>query len=87
MWDEDLCYLLSPALSAYELERCVGVSAGNEEFQEAVRNAVPEGHTFKGFPIQLLHRNPQRAFSTCLKLVLWRCAWEWDWLAWEWSLK
>jgi hypothetical protein len=24
-WDEELCYLLEPALVAYETERCLGV--------------------------------------------------------------
>lgn len=68
VWDDDLCYLLTPALSAYETERCLGVGGvGNEEFQEAVRNSVPDGHTFKGFPIQLLHRNPRKAFNACLQ--------------------
>ncbi|CAN9514046.1 unnamed protein product [Ophioblennius macclurei] len=67
VWDDHLCYLLSSALSAYELERCTGVSCGNEEFQDAVRRAVPDGHTFKGFPIHFLHRNARRAFSTCLR--------------------
>ena len=67
VWDETLCYLLTPALASYELERCVGVSAGNEEFQDAVRGHVQDGHTFKGFPIQLVHRNPHRAFNTCLR--------------------
>lgn len=67
-WDDNLCYLLTPALSAYELERCVAMtSAGNKEFQEAIQWAVPQGHTFKGFPIQFVHRNPHRMFSTCLK--------------------
>lgn len=67
VWDDHLSYLLSSALSAYELERCSGVSCGNEEFQDAVRRAVPDGHTFKGFPIHFLHRNARRAFATCLK--------------------
>lgn len=67
VWDDHLSYLLSSALSAYELERCTGVSCGNEEFQDAVRRAVPDGHTFKGFPIHFLHRNARRAFATCLK--------------------
>uniref|UniRef100_A0A3Q4G6Y6 Centrosomal protein of 76 kDa n=1 Tax=Neolamprologus brichardi TaxID=32507 RepID=A0A3Q4G6Y6_NEOBR len=67
MWDDHLSYLLSSALSAYELERCTGVSCGNEEFQDAVRRAVPDGHTFKGFPIHFLHRNARRAFATCLR--------------------
>lgn len=67
VWDDTLCYLLTPALASYELERKVGVSAGNEEFQDAVRGYVPEGHTFKGFPIQLGHRSSRRAFNTCLR--------------------
>lgn len=67
VWDDHLCYLLSSALSAYELERCTGTTCGNEEFQDAVRRAVPDGHTFKGFPIHFLHRNARRAFATCLR--------------------
>uniref|UniRef100_A0A8C4EF15 Centrosomal protein of 76 kDa n=1 Tax=Dicentrarchus labrax TaxID=13489 RepID=A0A8C4EF15_DICLA len=67
VWDDHLSYLLSSALSAYELERCTGISCGNEEFQDAVRRAVPDGHTFKGFPIHFLHRNARRAFATCLR--------------------
>uniref|UniRef100_A0A8B9JNU6 Centrosomal protein of 76 kDa n=1 Tax=Astyanax mexicanus TaxID=7994 RepID=A0A8B9JNU6_ASTMX len=67
VWDDHLSYLLSSALAAYELERCTGVSCGNEEFQDAVRRAVPDGHTFKGFPIHFLHRNARRAFATCLR--------------------
>ncbi len=70
MWDEDLCYLLGPALASYETERCLGVGGvGNQEFQDAIRNAVPDGHSFKGFPVQLLHRDPGRAFATCLRCV------------------
>ena len=67
VWDDELSYLLSPALSAYELDRSVGVCVGNEEFQEAIHNVVPEGHTFKGFPIQLVHCNTRKAFTTCLR--------------------
>ncbi|RMC15599.1 hypothetical protein DUI87_07801 [Hirundo rustica rustica] len=67
VWDDQLSYLLSPALAAYELERTTGVSAGNEEFQDAIRRAVPDGHTFKGFPIHFVHRNARRAFATCLR--------------------
>ncbi|XP_076016712.1 centrosomal protein of 76 kDa [Genypterus blacodes] len=67
VWDDHLCYLLASAVSAYELERCTGISCGNEEFQDAVRRAVPDGHTFKGFPIHFLHRNARRAFTTCLR--------------------
>ncbi|XP_043923127.1 centrosomal protein of 76 kDa [Protopterus annectens] len=67
VWDDQLSYLLSPALAAYEIERTTGISAGNEEFQDAIRRAVPDGHTFKGFPIHFVHRNARRAFATCLR--------------------
>lgn len=70
IWDEELSYLLSPALSAYELEHSCGVSTGNEDFQDAIRRNVPEGHTFKGFPIQFIHTNARRAFATCLKAAI-----------------
>ena len=70
VWDDVLCYLLSPALTSYELERVMGVSAGNEEFQDAVRGHVHEGHTFKGFPIQLTHTSAHRAFTTCLRWAM-----------------
>uniref|UniRef100_G1KNT5 Centrosomal protein of 76 kDa n=1 Tax=Anolis carolinensis TaxID=28377 RepID=G1KNT5_ANOCA len=67
VWDDQLSYLLSPALAAYELERTTGVSSGNEEFQDAIRRAVPDGHTFKGFPIHFVYKNARRAFAACLR--------------------
>lgn len=57
-------------MSAYELERVSGLSVGNEEFQEAVRRAVPNGHSFKGFPIQFVHKNARKAFVFSLKYEL-----------------
>ena len=66
-WDDELSYLLSPALAAYEMEHTAGISIGNEEFQQAIRRHIPDGQTFKGFPIQFIHRNSRRAFATCLK--------------------
>ena len=53
-WDDDLAYLLSPALVNYELDRIGGVTYGNEEFQQSIKRYVPEGHTFKAFPTQVL---------------------------------
>ncbi|XP_018412337.1 PREDICTED: centrosomal protein of 76 kDa isoform X1 [Nanorana parkeri] len=70
VWEDQLSYLLSPALAAYEMERCTGISAGNEEFQDAIQRAVPDGHTFKGFPIHFVHRNARRAFATCMRSPL-----------------
>eukprot|EP00794_Sanderia_malayensis_P018997 gene18997-20909_t len=66
-WDSELSFLLSPALASYEYEHSLGVSVGNEEFQHAIRRNVPDGHTFKGFPIQFTHVNARKAFSICLK--------------------
>ncbi|XP_074644636.1 centrosomal protein of 76 kDa-like [Tubulanus polymorphus] len=67
VWEDHLSYLLTPALSAYEMERISGMSIGNEEFQQAIRRAVPDGHTFKGYPIQFVHRNSRKAFAACLR--------------------
>lgn len=67
VWDDQLSYFLSPALAAYELERTTGISSGNEEFQDIIRRAVPDGHTFKGFPIHFVYRNARRAFAACLR--------------------
>jgi hypothetical protein len=44
-------YLLSTALANYEYERIGGGSFAAEEFQHGIKNYVPEGHTFKAFPI------------------------------------
>ncbi|CAL1548119.1 unnamed protein product [Lymnaea stagnalis] len=66
-WDDHLSYLLTPALAAYETERGTGITAGNEEFQDAIRLAVPDGQTFKGYPVQFTHRNARKAFVTCLR--------------------
>ena len=81
VWDGALSYVLTQAIGGYELERVAGaVGRGSacedaeggsplDEFQAAVRLAVPEGHTFKGFPIQFVHLNARRAFLTALKCV------------------
>eukprot|EP01137_Pigoraptor_chileana_P005113 Opistho-2@47775 len=66
-YDDDLAHLLTPALASYELERATGVRVGNEDFESVIRRAVPEGQTFKGFPIQFSHRSTRRMFAACLK--------------------
>lgn len=50
-WDDKLSYLLQTALSNYEFERVSGTTFANDEFQASIKNYVPEGHTFKAFPI------------------------------------
>lgn len=59
-FDNQLSYLLQTALSNYEFERISGQTFANEEFQSAIKNYVPEGHTFKAFPIQFTHFEPER---------------------------
>ena len=56
-WDDDLAYLLAPALINYELDRVGSVTYGNEEFQNSIKRYVPEGHTFKAFPTQFTGLN------------------------------
>ena len=58
-----MSYLLSTALSNYEYERIGGGSFAAEEFQHGVKNYVPEGHTFKAFPIQFSHFDTDRMLS------------------------
>ena len=59
--------MLGPALAAYEMERISSVSIGNAEFAAAVKGAVPLGYTFRGIPIQFMHRVPRRMIATMLK--------------------
>ncbi|XP_029641125.1 centrosomal protein of 76 kDa-like [Octopus sinensis] len=69
-WDHELSYLLTSLLSSHECERITGFTAGNEEFQDALRQAIPEKHTFSGFPIQQAHTNIKKLFHEALKSSL-----------------
>jgi hypothetical protein len=53
-FDESLSYSLSPALQAYEMERLTALHIGQEEVQQCIKNGVPAGHSFKGYP-QMFH--------------------------------
>jgi len=69
-WDDQLAYSLHPALCAYETDRILGPGASarvNEDFQRAIRHVVPEGFSFKGYPILVLHQNPRRILTTSLR--------------------
>eukprot|EP00698_Gefionella_okellyi_P021413 TRINITY_DN693_c0_g1_i2.p1 TRINITY_DN693_c0_g1~~TRINITY_DN693_c0_g1_i2.p1 ORF type:complete len:635 (-),score=95.57 TRINITY_DN693_c0_g1_i2:330-2234(-) len=66
-WDSDLSHVLSPALSAYELERLAGVTTGTSDFAAAIRATVPSGFTFKGFPVQFVHRVPRKMFASMIR--------------------
>ena len=59
-WDSQLSYMLSTALANYEYERIGGSNFASQEFQHGIKNYVPEGHTFKAFPIQFTHFDTDR---------------------------
>jgi centrosomal protein CEP76 len=70
IWDENLSYVLSSALYSYENERINGLSMGNEEFDQAIKLIVPEGHLFKAFPIQTISLDAKKNFSLLLKSTI-----------------
>ena len=51
-WDMQMSYLLSTAVSNYENEKIGGKGFSEEEFQEGIKNHVPQGHTFLACPIE-----------------------------------
>lgn len=59
-WDSQLGYLLNQALISYELQRLSGQKFSEEEFKNSIQNYVPTGHSFKAFPIQFNHYNPEK---------------------------
>lgn len=69
-FDEHLSRVLTPALWSYERESVDGgglaENRGAELFSAALMNTVPEGYTFKGFPVHFTHHSPRRAFSSIL---------------------
>ncbi|GAQ78246.1 hypothetical protein KFL_000100120 [Klebsormidium nitens] len=71
-WDDDLSHLLMPALVSYEHEHVLGVSSGQEEFQQSIKATVPVGHTFKAFPQQFNHRSATRVFKSLLQEPVFR---------------
>jgi hypothetical protein len=65
-WDADLEHRLQMALAAYENERTTGVVTGGDEFASAIRNYVPKGFAFRGFPVLFNHCSPKRMLATLL---------------------
>ncbi|GAB5359886.1 hypothetical protein AAMO2058_000580700 [Amorphochlora amoebiformis] len=68
IWSDSLAYMLTPALAAYEAERCTKTTYGNPEFQQAIKRNIPVGHVFKAVPFCFNHRNPRRMFTAFLGL-------------------
>ncbi len=44
----------------YEMERLSGKTFGEKDFKQAIKSHIPNGHTFKAFPIQFTHNDPYR---------------------------
>jgi centrosomal protein CEP76 len=63
IFDEELAYLLQPAVAAYENERLTGYSFGSADFQNAVKNAVPERNCFKGLPLCFAHMDAPKILA------------------------
>ncbi|KAJ3201105.1 Centrosomal protein of 76 kDa [Entophlyctis luteolus] len=89
-WDDDLSHLLSQCLRECEANKLL-VAAGKVtgssisdsgvsgiDFQLSIRRFIPEGHTFKGFPIHFNTTNSQKIFAAlaqvkaCRSLMLTR---------------
>ena len=58
-WDSQLGYLLNQALISYEMQRVAGLKFSEDEFKSWIQNYVPERYTFKAFPIQFNHFDPE----------------------------
>lgn len=69
-FDEHLSYVLMPALWSYERKMIYGSVSQDvgspEHFSAALMHTVPEGYTFKAFPLHFIHNSPRRAFSSIL---------------------
>lgn len=55
--------LMQPVLASYELDRVVGSTFGNSDFQSSIRRNVQEGECFKAFPTCFSHCNSAVMFA------------------------
>ena len=62
-FNDELACVLASALQSYEIGKLTGASISSESFQAGIKNLVPDGHTFKAFPVQVNHKNPVSIFS------------------------
>jgi centrosomal protein CEP76 len=68
-WDESLPTLLGQSLWSMEYGKVSGqsISHFSDDFQMGVKRSIPDGHTFKGFPMAFNHTHPQRMMQTMSK--------------------
>ncbi|CAH8449219.1 unnamed protein product [Dicrocoelium dendriticum] len=75
-WDSQLSRLLAPILAGFEANqlrpRVTDPDPEAQLFMDPVRRYIPNRSTFKAYPLQLLHANPKRIFTTSLRSRLCR---------------
>jgi centrosomal protein CEP76 len=69
-WDAKLSHLLEQCLWSLESQ---ALDSEKEQypdyFQTGIKRAIPDGHTFKGFPCNFNHSKPHRMFTRLLDLA------------------
>ena len=70
IWDDSLSSLCNQSLWNMEYSKLSGYvpsSPFSEDFQTGVKKMIPEGHTFRGYPISFNHTHPQRIMQLMIK--------------------
>ena len=69
LWDESMSQLLGQSLWSMEFGKLSGQSTVlfSDDFQMGVKRSIPDGHTFKGFPMFFNHTHPQRMMQAMIK--------------------
>ena len=66
-FDESMSYILTPAVSKWEIEKVYELKSSQEELVAAIYNVIPDGHIFKAFPVETRSINPQEVFSNVMQ--------------------
>jgi centrosomal protein CEP76 len=68
-WDDSLSSLLGQSLWSMEYGKISGQSnvLFSDDFQMGVKRSIPDGHTFKGFPMSFNHTHPQRIMQSFIR--------------------
>jgi centrosomal protein CEP76 len=71
VWDDTLSNLCGQSLWNMEYSKLAGqrqlTSLFSEDFQIGVKQLIPQGHTFRGYPISFNHTHPQRIMQSLIK--------------------
>lgn len=54
-------------MSSYEIEKLYNIEIENNDFKNCLSFNIPEGQTFKGFPMCFNHINTQVMFNSLLQ--------------------